>query len=213
MNFNSLIKLAGAQAHFDLPTLVQAFDEPRESIRVQLSRWIRQGKVLGLRRGHYTLAEPYRHLSISPAALANALYRPAYLSGLWSLGFYDMIPEQVYWLTSVTTRSPQRFKNAFGVFDYRNIKQEFFFGYRTLRDGSSEILVAEPEKALLDHWHLSQGEWTTDRLEEMRYQNTDQVDAKRLQTFAARYRSPRLERAIRRWLAVVAAEEEGTVTL
>ena len=213
MNFESFIKVAGAQAHFDLPTLVQAFDEPRESIRVQLSRFSRQGKVINLRRGHYTLAEPYRRLPLSPAALANALYRPAYLSGLWALGFYDLIPEQVHWLTSVTTRPPQRFENAFGVFDYRNIKQEAFFGYHTVREGSGEILVAEPEKALLDHWHLNQGEWTADRLEEMRYQNAEQVDTKRLQAFAARYRSPRLERAVGRWSAVVAAEQEGTVTL
>ena len=213
MNFDSLVKLASSRAHFDLPTLVQAFDEPRESIRVQLSRWVRQGKVIGLRRGHYTLVERYRREPISPAALANALYRPAYLSGLWALGFYDLIPEQVHWLTSVTTRSPQRFENVFGVFDYRHIKQEAFFGYRTVRDGSAEILVAEPEKALLDHWHLTQGEWTTDRLEEMRYQNAEQVDVNRLKAFADRYRSPRLDRATRRWVAVVAAEKEGTVSL
>ena len=75
--------MVGAMPHFDLPLLVQAFDDPRESIRVQLSRWAQQGKVIGLRRGFYTLSEPYRRVPVSPAALANALYRPAYLSGLW----------------------------------------------------------------------------------------------------------------------------------
>ena len=113
----------------------------------------------------------------------------------------------------MSTRSPQRFENAFGVFDYRNIKREAFFGYRIIRENSAEILVAEPEKALLDHWHLNQGEWTMDRLEEMRYQNVEQGDAKRLKAFAARFCSPRLERAADRWVAVVAAEQEGTVTL
>jgi predicted transcriptional regulator of viral defense system len=213
MNFDSLVKLTGAMPHFDLPLLVQAFDDPRASIRVQLSRWARQGKVIGLRRGFYTLAEPYRSAPASPAALANALYRPAYLSGLWALGFYDLIPERVHWLTSVTTRPPQRFENPFGLFDYRNIKQEAFFGYRTVRDGTVDILVADPEKALLDHWHLNEGEWTMERLEEMRYQNAERVDAERLRAYAARYRSPRLERAVERWTPVVIAAEKGTVTL
>ncbi|MEI6393982.1 MAG: hypothetical protein WCT12_23120 [Verrucomicrobiota bacterium] len=199
--------------HFDLPLLVQAFDDPRESIRVQLSRWAQQGKVIGLRRGFYTLSEPYRRVPVSPAALANALYRPAYLSGLWALGFYDLIPERVHWLTSVTTRPPQRFENPFGLFDYRNIKQASFFGYRTVRDGTVDILVADPEKALLDHWHLNEGEWTDGRLEEMRYQNVERVDAERLRAYAARYRSPRLERAVGQWMAFATAAQEGTVRL
>ena len=199
--------------HFDLPLLVQAFDDPRESIRVQLSRWAQQGKVIGLRRGFYTLSEPYRRVPVSPAALANALYRPAYLSGLWALGFYDLIPERVHWLTSVTTRPPQRFENPFGLFDYRNIKQASFFGYRTVRDGTVDILVADPEKALLDHWHLNEGEWTDGRLEEMRYQNVERVDAERLRAYAARYRSQRLERAVGQWTAITTAAQEGTVTL
>ena len=205
--------MVGAMPHFDLPLLVQAFDDPRESIRVQLSRWAQQGKVIGLRRGFYTLAEPYRRVPVSPAALANALYRPAYLSGLWALGFYDLIPERVHWLTSVTTRPPQRFENPFGLFDYRNIKQASFFGYRTVRDGTVDILVADPEKALLDHWHLNEGEWTDGRLEEMRYQNVERVGAERLRAYAARYRSPRLERAVGQWMAFATAAQEGTVML
>ncbi len=34
---------------FDLALLTQAFDDRREAIRVQLSRWMTQGKVIGLR--------------------------------------------------------------------------------------------------------------------------------------------------------------------
>jgi predicted transcriptional regulator of viral defense system len=213
MNFDSFVKMTGSMSYFDLPLLVQAFDDPRESIRVQLSRWMLQGKIIGLRRGFYTLAEPYRSVTVSPALLANALYRPAYLSGLWALGFYDLIPERVHWLTSVTTRPPQRFENRFGLFDYRNLKQEAFFGYRMIRDGTVDILLADPEKALLDHWHLNEGEWTTERLDEMRYQNTECVDATCLRTYAARYQSPRLERTAKRWLALTTELKNGTENL
>jgi len=198
---------------FDLALLAQAFDDRRESIRVQLSRWMKQGKVIGLRRGMYTLSETYRRAPVTSAVLANQLYRPSYLSGLWALGHYDLIPERVVRFTSVTPRVPRRFENSFGVFDYRSIKQDCFFGFESGGVDEQKFLIAVPEKALLDHWHLTAGEWTPERLEEMRYQHVEQVEAERLDLFAHRFRSPRLDRAVRRWLRLTAEVGQGTVTL
>ncbi len=198
---------------FDLALLVQAFDDRREAIRVQLSRWMAQGKLIGLRRGIYTLSETYRRAPLNPAVLANSLYRPSYLSGLWALGYFDLIPERVVRFTSVTSRVPRRFENPLGVFDYRNIKQDSFFGFESAGVGDQKFLVAEPEKALLDHWHLTEGEWIPERLDEMRYQNHAKIDAERLRLYARRFRSPRLARAVQRWLQLAASTEEGTVTL
>jgi predicted transcriptional regulator of viral defense system len=213
MVFDSLLRLTGTLQCFDLPLLVQAFDDPREIIRVQLSRWMKQGKVINLRRGMYTLGDTYRRAPLVPAALANQLCRPSYLSGLWALGFYDLIPERVVWLTSVTSRPPQRFENPFGVFDYRNIKQERFFGYRTATQGGASFLIAEPEKALLDHWHLTPGDWTKERLEEMRYQHVGQIDAVRLESHARRFASPRIDRAVARWFQLAPWDSDGTETV
>jgi predicted transcriptional regulator of viral defense system len=213
MNFEALAKLAGALPCFDLPLVTQAFAGGRESVRVQLARWMKQGKVIGLRRGMYTLAATYRRTPIVPAALAYPLYRPSYLSGLWALGHYDMIPERVAWFTSVTTRGPRRFENPLGVFDYRNVKRDGFFGYRAIAYASTEVLIAEPEKALLDSFHHARGEWTLERLAEMRYQHHELVAPERLRAYARRFGSPRLVRAVERWLAVAASAEEGTVRL
>ena len=213
MNLAALINLTGTMACFDSPLLVQAFDDRREVIRVQLSRWMTRGKVIGLRRGMYTLADMYRRAPVTPALLANQLYRPSYLSGLWALGYHDLIPERVVCLTSVTPRGPRRFENPFGVFEYRSVRQDSFFGYETTPHAGGEIMVAEPEKALLDHWHLSAGEWTVDRLDEMRYQHMGVIDGGLLAAYAVRFRSPRLDRAVQRWVARAADEENGTVTL
>lgn len=213
MNFGALVTLVGTQECFDLALLAQAFDERRDAILVQLSRFTKAGKVVGLRRGMYTLADAFRHGPVSPASLANQLYRPSYLSGLWALGAHDLIPERVVWLTSVTPRPPHRFENPFGVFDYRSLKQDSFFGYAPLRYGDKDVLVAEPEKALLDGWHLGPGEWTVERLAGMRYQNADRVSAEKLKGYAERFRSPRLRRAAGRFLELAKDEEEGTVEL
>ena len=213
MNFEALIGQVGELECFDLPLLVQAFDEPRTCIRVQLARWMKAGRVIGLRRGMYALSDAYRRAKLTPARLANQLSRPSYLSGLWALGFYDLIPERVIWLTSVTTRVPRRFENPFGVFDYRNLKRDAFFGYKTAECFGQEVVLAEPEKALLDHWHLTSGEWTDERLGEMRYQHIGQIDIDKLRRYAERFNSPRLVRAVERWTALMNEEEKGTVTL
>ena len=213
MKYGSLVELVGSMECFDLPLLAQAFAEPREVIRVQLSRWMSDGKIIGLRRGVYTLPDTYRRVSILPARLANQLYRPSYLSGLWALGYYDMIPERVVWLMSATPRVPRRFDNLFGLFDYRSIKQKAFFGYISAPYGDRSVLIAEPEKALLDHWYLTPGEWTQERLEEMRYQHCQHVNKDKLQAYADCFQSPRLNRAVERWLTVIAEDEKGTVIL
>ena len=109
MEYEDVVKLTGAMPCFDLALLAQAFDDRREAIRVQLSRWMKQGKVIGLRRGMYTLSATYRRAPLTPAVLANQLYRPSCLSGLWALGHYDLIPERVVRFTSVTSRVPRRF--------------------------------------------------------------------------------------------------------
>ena len=143
MTFGELVALAGNLEGFDLALLVQGLDERREAILVQLSRFMKAGKLVGLRRGMYTLPDAYRRVPLSPARLANQLYHPSYLSGLWALAAHDLIPERVVWLTSVTARPPHRFENSFGVFDYRSLKQDAFFGYAPLRYGEADALLLD----------------------------------------------------------------------
>jgi len=213
MVFEDLVELTGEMPCFDLALLVQAFGDRRESIRVQLSRWMKQGKVIGLRRGMYTLSATYRRRPLHSAVLANQLYRPSYLSGLWALGYYDLIPERVVRLTSVTPRVPRRFENTIDVFDYQNIKKDGFFGFRRTAIEGQTFQIAEPEKAMLDHWHLNAGEWSPERLDEMRYQNVAEVDGERLQAYAERFGSPRLQRAARRWMEWASCADQGTIAL
>jgi predicted transcriptional regulator of viral defense system len=213
MKFDELQKSVREMSFFDLAFLVQTFVDPRCNIRVQLTRWMREGRVLSLRRGMYTLAEPYRKKAVSLPALANVMCRPSYLSGLWALGFYGLIPEQVHVFTSVTARGPRRFENALGAFEYRHIKRAAFFGYERVGTGDESFLVATPAKALVDHWHLHAGEWTEARLDQMRYQNTDSIQTKELLKVVDRMQSPRLRQAAERWIRLQEMEKKGSVDL
>ena len=213
MKFENLVKLICDLPCFDLPLLVQATGEPRDSLKVQLSRWMAKGVIISLRRGFYRLADPFARLPLVPAELSGLIYRPSYLSGVWALSYYDLIPERVVELTAVTTRAPHQFQNPVGSFTYRHLKQAAFFGYEQKSFGGRPILVAAPEKALLDHWHLAPGEWTNERLSEMRYQHMELVQAKTLTGYAERFTSSRLLRAAHQWLKMRENEKEGEETL
>ena len=213
MRLDAALDLLGSLPFFDLATVAQLTDEPHGSLVNQMHRWSRAGKLVPLRRGMYAFADRYRRVPVSPAALANALYSPSYLSGLWALGFYGLIPEAVSAYTSVTTRTPRTFDNSFGAFVYTAIKRSFFFGYRTVSIAGSDVVIATPEKALLDLFHLNSGEWNRLRMVEMRFQHGEGVDHGRLQEYAQRMGKPRIVRAVQVWGQCCDAPDDGGVDL
>jgi len=209
MRFAELRLLLPKTEYFDFATLLQMSGEPREKVRVQIHRWNSAGKIVRLRKGLYAFAEPYQRQPLFPVSLAAVIYPPSYLSLQWALGFYGLIPERVVTFTSVTTRQTNFFANSLGRFEYRHVKSALFCGYRQIAMSGQSVWMASPEKALLDFLYLEPGLWTADRLRELRFQNFDQVDPKKLSQAAAGFASRRIDVAISRWLELAASEEDG----
>ncbi len=177
-------------------------------IRKQLSRWVKAGKLIKLRRGLYALAEPYRKTIPSPFLVANRLREPSYVSLQSALAHYGLIPEYVPAVTSLTTAGPGEVATPLGRFIYRHGKRTFFHGFREVELAQDQTaLVAVPEKALLDLLHLTPGGDRLEYLAELRLQNLESLDLDVLQRMARESRSPKLVRAAER-VADLAAEEE-----
>ncbi len=213
MKYQDLVRIIGQEGFFDLASVVQLTGERRESIRMQLHRWCKDGKLLALRRGMYAFPEVGGSRAVNPAELANKIYKPSYLSTYWAMGCYGLIPEKVVTFTSVTSRVTRAFSNALGVFKYQSVKQSAFFGYRPVNIGNKKVIMAEPEKALLDLLYLEQGAWGEERMEAMRFQNPDVINLEKLRFYAERYQSPRLVKAVGAWAGVLRLQNEGTVEL
>ena len=198
MNFSALVSSARNFPVFGDEIFAGTNKRPSHR-HLQLSRWAKQGKVIRLKRGLYTLPEEYRRAPLSLRWLANTLYSPSYLSLEYMLSWYDMIPERVAEMTSVTTLKTASFTNALGHFSYRSLKKRHFFGFEETTDESGRpVLLAVAEKALLDYIYLYSGwENSEDFIDKnIRLQQLDQLNAPRLKAFAKRFDSKKLFRAV-----------------
>ncbi|MCG2707969.1 MAG: hypothetical protein L6404_04905 [Candidatus Omnitrophica bacterium] len=86
--------------------------------------------------------------------IANRLYEPSYISFEYALSRYGIIPESVYTITSATTRTTREFIVNNKSFTYSRIKKQAYRGYRTEKIGGITVLIAEPEKALVDYLYF-----------------------------------------------------------
>lgn len=86
--------------------------------------------------------------------IANKLLEPSYISLESALRYYNLIPETVFLITSVTARKTKLLKTPIGDFQYRKVKEKSFFGYRIVNAGQMAYKMADPEKALLDLLYL-----------------------------------------------------------
>ncbi|MCK5682585.1 hypothetical protein KAJ27_00630 [bacterium] len=115
-----------------------------------LTRWVKKGYLIRLRKGYYSFPE-YRETAGIGFYIANQIYRPTYISLQSALAYHGLIPEAIANLTSVSPMKTKEFSNLFGKFQYRTLKSSLMFGYSALPvDDKRIFLLAEPEKALLD---------------------------------------------------------------
>ena len=86
--------------------------------------------------------------------MANKLYAPSYVSFEYALSYYNIIPEAVYAVTSATTKPTREFKSLGLSFMYHTLQREFFQGYHPEKIQNTLVLIADPEKSVIDYLYL-----------------------------------------------------------
>jgi len=205
MKFEDVLSLVGDQPLFGTGLLLVGNVDPND-VRRQLSRWTRAGKIRQLRRGLYTLAAPHNKVTPHPFLVANALVTGSYVSGTSALAHYGLIPEYVPRTFSVTLSRPSQWDHGFF---FQHLAPHLFFGYQSLEVVKGQFaFIAQPEKAILDLAHLTSGSDTDAYLTQLRLQNLEQLDLKRLQEFAERADKPKWKRVANQ-VASLALQEES----
>lgn len=133
------------------------------SPRAKLTRLLRSGALIHVKKGLYLLGQRFKHSPYCVELLANLIYGPSYVSLEWALQMYGLIPEHVETVTSVTAKSGKQFKTPVGYFLYAHCHPNSYSVGVTSRSFSENEnpLIATPEKALTDLLTIRKGKVTS----------------------------------------------------
>lgn len=207
MKWQALLALVADEALFS-SALLLAGDVSAAQVRLQLSRWVKTGRLLQLRRGLYALSPTWRKVEPHPFLIANRLRRGSYVSLQSALAYHGVIPEHVPMVTSVGPGRPGTVRTPLGAFQFNHLAGTLLFGYSRVEIASRQFaFVASPEKALLDLVHLTPGSDSSGFLQELRLQNPASISLSTLDQLAQRSGKPKLVRAARLVRPLLAAEK------
>ncbi len=131
-----------------LMSVLSYYRKPRDVV----TRLLKQGAILRVKKGLYVFAEVYRKGILCKESLANLIYGPSYISLEYALYYYGLIPERVEQVTSMTVLKSKTFTTPLGVFAYVHLNpKKVAVGITQVKiDLRHQVLMATPEKALAD---------------------------------------------------------------
>lgn len=175
----------------DIRLLESNFDPRR------LVEWQAKGYLIKLRRGRYMFADQAAKLGEAGLFLtANRIYEPSYVSLESALSYYNIIPESVFTITSISARKTQRFETQVGSFAYRSVKPTLFWGFAIHQFQGQPYKLATLEKALLDFLYFRTDLKSQVNVSMLRFNETElrqQLDFYRLHKYVAAFGSVMLQ--------------------
>jgi len=133
------------------------------------------------------------------------LYQPSYISLESALYEYGFIPDVTQTITSVSAKKTWLASAMNNRFDYKKIKKECFIGYGARKYLNYDVMMAEPEKALVDFFYFNKSRLKNEgQIDEMRFNYesiTQKVDKEKLRHYATLYNSELLNDLIKKLIA------------
>lgn len=130
-----------------------------------VNRALKDGSLIRLKRGVYTLGREYHSEAVHPFAVAQGLLPGSYVSFESALAHHGWIPEAVFVTASVSPgRKTQRFDTAdFGQFGFHPLalaEYRFLVGVERASFNGLTAFVAQPLRALMDLVALRKSRWS-----------------------------------------------------
>jgi hypothetical protein len=139
----------------------------------RIKRSLKNKRIVKLKKGLYTtdtyyLKEPNK--TEFKEFIASKLRFPSYLSSEYILSKYNLLTEATYPLTSITLKTGRSYQNPLGMYQYSNIKETLYFGFKEVSFYQNIYFTATKAKALFDFLYLKRnlGDLNTEILESLR---------------------------------------------
>jgi len=210
MRFEDVVAATPKRGVISIEALRAMDDSP--SLPSKLCRWVKQGKLMRIKRGLYAPKPPYADFPDS-FLVANAYFGPnSYISSYSVMSLLSIIPERVpVAISSVVGRSTKdNIVTPTCRLQACHIPEDMFWGYETLELSEGVYLrTATPEKALLDLIYQAHDAGRKGFLEHLRLQGLDEeLDQPRLMRMAERTKRPFLVRMAKEVVEMAKAEAE-----
>lgn len=153
---NSDIMYIEFKNHFDKRPLISLVEIQKAFPKLdkrRLTEWNKKGYIENVKRGFYRFGDqPLNQGTIY--FIANKIYQPSYISLESALTYYQIIPEAVFSVTSISSLNTTKLNSSVGNLTYNHLKENLFFGYQLIELNGLTIALASPEKAILDYLYL-----------------------------------------------------------
>jgi len=188
--------------YFTLDQL-NTFVKNKNTARVYVSRWMKSGKIISIKRWYYISSKKNQEINIRgdynnyiEFLATNIIYTPSYISLEYILFKNNIITENIYNITLVTTKKTKKVSNSFLNLNYKSIKKDLFWWYKLIKRGELFFYEAEIEKALLDYfWFKKDIVWDNNYFEELRL-NLDTIDFEKLYEYWNKFNSKKINRIL-----------------
>lgn len=159
----------------------------------RLTEWNKKGYIENVKRGFYRFSDKSMNQG-TIYFIANKIYNPSYISLESALAHYQIIPEAVFSVTSISSLNTTKLKTPFGNLTYNHLKENLFFGYELIELNGLTVALASPEKAILDYLYLHSEIKTTVDFEGLRWNKEilKIVDFQRFSDYLQLFNSKRL---------------------
>ncbi|MEK7651458.1 MAG: hypothetical protein AAB377_02950 [Patescibacteria group bacterium] len=157
-----------------------------------LYRYTKKGFIVRLKRGIYAFPDALP----TEFFIANKMCEPSYISLELALSYHRVIPENVYEITSITSKNPRRFKILGKIYSYRRVKKTAFAGYGIVKQKGMGFFIASPEKAFVDTNYFRM----LDRLKPLSRFNKERINPNKAIQYASLFQNRELIGIIKRTL-------------
>lgn len=171
----------------------------------QISRWQKDGFLIKIKQGFYTFTDQ-KIDDYFLFLIANKIYEPSYISLEKALKYYGLIPEEIFQITSVSTKKTNTFNNPIGSFSYRHIKESLFWGYHFISNSNQKVLIADAEKAILDYIYLHSELKTEDDFKELRINSNsfnENINLDKLNKYFSKFKNKKLNKRLEVFLKTI----------
>ncbi len=128
----------------------QIFNVSQKNASFFINYNVKKGFFIKLKNGFYAFKNHFP----SEAEIANRIYSPSYISLEYAMAYYNIIPDTVYSITSITTKITREFVINNISYTYSKIKKSAFTGYVKKSINGQMALIADPEKTFIDYLYF-----------------------------------------------------------